>query len=389
MQLLRLWAASMLYTPLCLACSRAVYTANEPDGIRVVSGRTLDWFTAHKSFLYAFPAGMDRDGAAGKGSLKWTSKYGSICHSMEGTAITDGLNTAGLTGNILYLKDTNFGRYNASKPQVSVAVWLQYFLDMYPSIAEIAEDLFDDAGEAKYQVATAFPAHIFPVPPLVHISLADPTGNNMILEWIDGKLTVHSSPKYQVMTNEPSYDQQLALDSYWLGMQNITLPGTDRPADRFARLAHYARVAAPVRGPVRALATLQGMIRAVSVPLRYCSMHLPTGGPNVAPTFWRTYADLKDIRYYFESATENEFVWVSLKNLDLRPGTGVRRVVVDVEGGSIEGRHGDITHELVPDAGFIPLPLTDEDLARQLEDDTAEFGQKKPLDQLKEVRSEL
>lgn len=47
---------------------------------------------------------------------------------------------------------------------------------------------------------------------------------------------MHHGMQYQVMTNSPSYDQQLALNAYWESLGGLTfLPGINRAADRFAR----------------------------------------------------------------------------------------------------------------------------------------------------------
>lgn len=45
----------------------------------------------------------------------------------------------------------------------------------------------------------------------VHLALEDSTGDSAILEYINGKLVIHHGRQYQVMTNDPPYDQQLAL----------------------------------------------------------------------------------------------------------------------------------------------------------------------------------
>ena len=40
------------------------------------------------------------------------------------------------------------------------------------------------------------------------------------------------------MTNSPSYDQQLAINTYWKDVGGLKfLPGTSRAADRFARMS--------------------------------------------------------------------------------------------------------------------------------------------------------
>ena len=74
----------------------------------------------------------------------------------------------------------------------------------------------------------------------MHLAISDPSGDSAIFEYIDGKLVIHHGRQYQVMTNSPVYDQQLALDAYWQQIGGTTmLPGTSRAADRFVRASFY------------------------------------------------------------------------------------------------------------------------------------------------------
>ena len=105
------------------------------------------------------------------------------------------------------------------------------------------------------------------------------------MEYINGVLKIHHHNKYTVMTNEPSYDQQIAISAYWQPISNYSLPGTDRPADRFARLSHYVDVAPRLHDMVAAVARTAGMMRAVSVPLEPTSLDTPT--PRTCDVFMR------------------------------------------------------------------------------------------------------
>lgn len=49
----------------------------------------------------------------------------------------------------------------------------------------------------------------------IHLSLSDPTGDNAVLEYINGKLVIHHDPSYTVMTNDPVFEEQLAINEYW------------------------------------------------------------------------------------------------------------------------------------------------------------------------------
>jgi choloylglycine hydrolase len=227
---------------------------------------------------------------------------------------------------------------------MSIAIWPQYFLDLYGTVAEAADDLFNKDGQAKFQVRTK---EIIPgVPSLMHVSLTDATGDNLILEWLNGKLVVHHGTQYNVMTNEPDFDQQLAISEYWSAIANYSLPGTDRAADRFARLAHYHDVAPGATDLVSALATTAGMIRAVSVPMEPININTP----NITPTLWRAFADTKDLVYYYESATDGKFFWVDLTQLDLsNKGHTLELPLVGV---NWTERVGDMTTHLVESTPF-------------------------------------
>ena len=66
---------ALLAAPSAEACTRAVYLG--PDD-RVLTARSMDWKLPMVSNLYVFPRGMERSGAAGERSARWTSRYGSL-----------------------------------------------------------------------------------------------------------------------------------------------------------------------------------------------------------------------------------------------------------------------------------------------------------------------
>ena len=56
------------------ARTRVLYVGD--DGL-VIAGRSMDWNDDTHTNLWVFPRGMQRDGAAGPNSVKWTSKCSS------------------------------------------------------------------------------------------------------------------------------------------------------------------------------------------------------------------------------------------------------------------------------------------------------------------------
>ncbi|MGG6548078.1 UNVERIFIED_CONTAM: linear amide C-N hydrolase, partial [Prevotella sp. 15_C9] len=61
----------------------------------------------------------------------------------------------------------------------------------------------------------------------LHLAITDETGNTAVLEYIDGNLEIHEGKQYQVMTNSPKYELQLAINDYWKEVGGLNmLPGT-------------------------------------------------------------------------------------------------------------------------------------------------------------------
>ncbi len=82
-------AGFSLALPVADACTRLVYLG---DNQNVITARSMDWKTDVATNLWIFPQGMQRSGEAGPGSLKWTSKYGSVIATGYDISTTDGVN---------------------------------------------------------------------------------------------------------------------------------------------------------------------------------------------------------------------------------------------------------------------------------------------------------
>src|SRR5665811_1268553 len=79
-------------------------------------------------------------------------------------------------------------------------------------------------------------------PASLHLAISDASGDSAIFEFVGGKLTIHHGREFQVMTNSPVYDEQLALNRYWESIGGLAwLRGTNRAAERFARASLYSK----------------------------------------------------------------------------------------------------------------------------------------------------
>lgn len=304
-------------TTLSHACSRAVYLGPNQQ---IVTGRTMDWREDMQTNLWILPRGLENDGAMGAKGLKWTSKYGSVVATAYEAGSADGLNEKGLMANALFLATTRYPDHpNDERPQLSVSTLNQYLLDNFATVAEAVAEM---KREAFRPVMVVAPNGAYAT---LHFSISDPTGDSAIFEYIDGKLVIHHGREYQVMTNEPYFDQQLVLNEYWKRVDGtIMLPGTNRADDRFVRASYYINRARQSDNPREAVAAVFSVMRNVSVP-RGISTPMR---PNISSTIWRTVADHKNLVYYFEDTSCPSLVWVSLADLDFTPDAGVRKLTL-------------------------------------------------------------
>ncbi|EAQ79971.1 linear amide C-N hydrolase [Blastopirellula marina] len=298
------------------ACTRAVYFGK--DGM-VVTGRTMDWKEDLKSNMWIFPSGMDRDGGLGPASFQWKSKYGSVVLSAYEAATCDGMNEHGLVVNALYLAESDYETPGDTRPSMSIGAWSQYVLDSFSNVDEAVMELQKDAFRV---VAPTLPNGAAAT---IHFSISDPSGDSAICEYLGGKLVIHHAREFQVMTNSPTFDHQIALNEYWRQIGgSIMLPGTNRAADRFVRASYYIDACDQTADAREADAAVSSVMCNVSVPRGIST----PDQPNIASTIWRSVANQKDRVYYFEHTFSPGAVWVELSQIDFSPRSGVRKLTL-------------------------------------------------------------
>jgi len=333
--------AALLYgQAIADACTRLVYLGANGQ---VVTARSMDWKSDIATNLWIMPRGVERNGETAANSIRWTSKYGSVIASGYDISTTDGVNEAGLAANLLWLVESDYPPFRAgSKPGLTIAAWAQYVLDNFGTVAEAVEALrqepftiVTDAVPGETRLAT------------LHLSMSDATGDSAIVEYIGGKQVIHHSRQYQVMTNSPLFDQQLALDAYWKQIGGtVMLPGTNRAADRFARASFYANAIPKFDDPNRAVASVFSVIRNVSVPF---GLNTPEE-PNISSTRWRTVVDHARKLYFFESALTPNTFWVDLRKIDFAAAAGTRKLDLGPDQDHVYA--GDATERFMPAKPF-------------------------------------
>jgi penicillin V acylase-like amidase (Ntn superfamily) len=327
--LIALMAASILSAgpAPAAACTRALYVAK--DGT-VITGRSMDWGEDMASNMWVLPRGMKRDGMGGKNTVTWVSKYGSLISSAYDIGTADGMNEKGLVANLLALVESDYGKPAEGAKVINMSTWPQYVLDNHATVAEAVADLRKEAFRVQTVVLpTGRPANM-------HLAISDASGDSAIFEYVNGKLVIHHGKQFKVMTNSPTYDQQLAIMAYWkeAGGLNKSLPGTSRAADRFVRTTHlleavpgevapkYIAGAPQQKFQFQAAMAVLSLMRSVGTPLGFSNEEQPW----VSSTVWRTVSDSTHRVVMFDSALSPATFWVRLDDLDLKPGAPVKKL---------------------------------------------------------------
>ncbi|MFO0891717.1 MAG: linear amide C-N hydrolase [Isosphaeraceae bacterium] len=305
-------------------CTRFLWNTNK---LSVFAARTMDWPETTQPMLTVLPRGMDRSGGM-MGAVKvveqnparWTSRYGSLVTTVYGIGTADGLNEKGLAVHLLYLTATDFGPRDIRRPGVHAGLWGQYLLDNAATVEEALK-----AMDGIQVVMTETHGH----KATVHLAIEDAGGDSAILEYIDGKLVVHHGREYRVMTNDPKYDEQLALlkrQDFSNPSSDTPLPGNVKATDRFHRTAYFGAMLPEPRSEREAVAGAFAIARNASVPF---------GAPykkfGIYNTEYRTVAKLDpaDLRYYFELTTSPNVIWVDVSKLNFAPGSDVKALNPD------------------------------------------------------------
>lgn len=327
------------------ACTRVLYvgdtTATEQP-LRIV-GRSLDWKTPIPTNIYVYPAGIHKMGNNLPGSVEWTSKYGAVYAVSYDGGITEGMNEKGLVVNGLFCKGTVYDNpQTLNRPPMSLAMFVAWILDNNATTDEAVASLrkhdFNISG-ATFDGGTVA---------ALHWGITDAAGRSAVIEFDHGDINIYEGQDISLLTNDPEWPAMNAINDYWLAVGGANmLPGTVKSPDRFVRGYFFDKNVVHTNDPDLGLTILRTIMFNVSVPYQYTV----NGEPNVSSTQWRTFANLRDCRYYFDLVTNRGIFYVDLRKCDLRPGAPIMRLETD----KYPDLAGDATRMLQPHKGFTPM----------------------------------
>ena len=322
------------------SCSRVVFLGQ--DSLTLV-GRTLDWRTPIPTNLYVYPRGMQKQGMPSGNTYHWKSKYGSVLAVSYDGGVTEGMNEKGLVMNALFCKGSIYRTSADGKLRsMSLAVFVSYFLDNFETVDEVQqwldENEFGIYGQTFDEGTTA----------ALHWAITDRSGKTLIMEFQNGNLDVFVSRDYRVLTNDPPFEQMLAINNYWkqVGGAN-TLPGTVRSPDRFARASFFIEHVPSNVDYKAAAAEVISVLNNVAVPLGYEL----EGQPNLSSTQWKSVADSKNLIYYFGLAYQFSVFRIELGKLNLSEGAPVLKIDTTKN----TELHGCINDVMVKSEPFKPM----------------------------------
>lgn len=163
-----------------LACSTFVLKSNNLQ----VFGRNYDWGIGDALLIVNKRGCAKRSvGRPNEKGVKatWTARYGSITFNQYGRELpTGGMNEAGLVVEAMALSETRYPDRD-ERPYIGTALqWRQYLLDTCATVAEVI------AVDRKTRISNK------PTGPGVHVFVLDKQGDCALIEFLDGRMQVHS-----------------------------------------------------------------------------------------------------------------------------------------------------------------------------------------------------
>jgi choloylglycine hydrolase len=333
------------------ACTSIALVAK--DGT-VVYGRTMEWgaFDLH-SRVAIVHRGCEFRGQTpdGKPGLIWKAKYGAVgLDALEKDFLTDGMNEKGLVVGVLYLPGfTEFQPYDPAQADLSMssAKLANYILTEFATVDEVR------AGLKKISVVPVVEPALN-IPPPLHWTVMDPSGEAIVIQYIKGKLKIFDNP-LRVLTNSPNFDWHVTNLRNYLNLSAVALPakkigelvfapigagtgllgipGDYTPPSRFVRAVAYAQTARKTPDGDETVYEVFRILDNFNLPLG--SAEGPEADPELlkgmrSSTIWTAAADTRNLKYYYHTQHNRRVRMLDLTRIDFSPNKqGIQNLPLD------------------------------------------------------------
>ncbi len=366
-----LWVSLLAITMLGLsaaeACTRIFWNTNK-QGLLIV-GRNEDYVTASDPTFVVTPRGIKRTGTETASqkttAINWTVKYGNVAIYANNRFPNDGMNEKGLTARTLFYIDGDPNESiapDSTKLELDADHWVSYLLDNFATVADAVEAIKNQVhlvsvkGGKGYSYATP-----------KHLSIADSTGDSAIIEIQKGEVKIFHGREYRILTNPPSYQEQLENAKKYQNATEAELPNTGSGKDRFVRADFWVRNLPQPRNndANTAYGFMYSVLGNVAFP---AGSSVPEEDKEVVQnitknlrhpedsygslTYFQSISDLTNKHYRFKSLIAPSDVFFDLAEYDFQAGQTVK-VVKRIDQYSLQGWSGNIIPHLVAIEGDI------------------------------------
>src|SRR3984885_9453184 len=300
---------------------------------------------------------------AGKTGAAWTNQCGFVGVNAAGLAYaTDGMNGAGLTVGALFFP--GFAKYQELKADEQVTTvsnvdLVNYILSNFKTVDEVRQAMPKIRVVRNAEIEKEFGTPL----PLHHI-VSDATGASIVIEYIDGQLSVTDN-KGGAMTTSPGYDWHLlnlrnyanlqpqaaaqrtidgvSLAPFGAGSGMLGLPGDFTPPSRFVRAVAFVNTMIPAKNAADAVNAASVMLNNFDIPKGLVREGTPEDF-HLGYTQWSVIADMSHKVYYYWTMYDRRMRSVDLSKLDFA-GKAISSFPLDkVRTEDIQDRSADFPH---------------------------------------------
>ena len=312
----------------------------------IICGRSMEFPMEMDSQIMVYPRNEQHSSTAPDGSkgLEWTSKYGFIgINAFQIESPDEGLNEAGLSFGVLTLRCSKY--QTVSEFQKSQALALMdvgtWILGNFATVNEVKEAI----RNVRIWGEKIKPLNYVPG---LHIALHDPSGNNLVIEFIDGEAVIHENP-LGILTNDPPFDFQMRnLEQYnfltsdltpniqingakipttGIGSGMVGLPGDWSSITRFVRIATVVRFALQTETELKGVELATHILNTVDIPKGVVISRLEDS-ESYETTRWCAIKDLTNIIFYYRSYADLTLRAIDLKKIRWDIGTKHNKLAV-------------------------------------------------------------
>ena len=306
-------------------------TLKSADGAHIVA-RSVEWANGESPSDYiVVPRGYKEQSALPDGTregMKFSAFYGYVGLASEDYVI-EGLNEAGLSSGLFYFP--KFGSYPQYDPkQKDVTLSDTQFVAWVLGNFETVDDVIAALGTVRVTSTD-------PRAETLHWRVADKSGRQIVIEYIDGIPMVHEN-KLGVLTNSPAYDWHITNLSNYINLHpgsitthdfgNISvsplghgsgllgLPGDMTPPSRFIRAAFFQTSAPILDTADKTVEQAFHILSALTIPIG-AQFSNPQQVPDIPlATQWTSVTDMVNRKIYYTTMYNPTIRRFDLNNID-------------------------------------------------------------------------